>query len=244
MGSKRPLRNKNKNNFKDPQFSAGRPRSLSVARSPSPYQNYLPYKSGATTVLSLTKIGFGGRSSMPKVSYPTSLDYFVILCFTFVFGAIVEYTIMHFLERATNRRRKAMEDHQKEVQERAQAPQTEGEQRVGALQFTSVSPLPVTASSWCAVFSRNARCDYCAVHDNSWLRRSVGLACRLLCHGSGLLRHTLLCFRLCGRAGVCLHQLHRASSQQAAKEARRPETPNHRTYYGVCILDAMVARCQ
>ncbi|XP_042865393.1 gamma-aminobutyric acid receptor subunit alpha-6-like isoform X2 [Penaeus japonicus] len=84
---------------------------------------------GATTVLSLTKIGFGGRSSMPKVSYPTSLDYFVILCFTFVFGAIVEYTIMHFLERATNRRRKAMEDHQKEVQERAQAPQTEGEQR-------------------------------------------------------------------------------------------------------------------
>ncbi|XP_037805179.1 gamma-aminobutyric acid receptor subunit alpha-1-like isoform X2 [Penaeus monodon] len=84
---------------------------------------------GATTVLSLTKIGFGGKTSMPKVSYPTSLDYFVILCFTFVFGAIVEYTMMHFLERSTNKRRKAMEQHQKEVEERTRTSEVQGQQR-------------------------------------------------------------------------------------------------------------------
>lgn len=164
---------------------------------------------------------------MPKVSYPTSLDYFVILCFTFVFGAIVEYTVMHFLERSTNKRRKAMEQHRKEVEERARAPEVQGEQRVGALQFTSVSPLPVAASSRCAVFSRNTRCDYCAVHDYAWLRRQVGMASCLLCHGPRLLRHSLLCFRLCGRAGVCLHQLRGASGQQEEEEAGGFETPNH-----------------
>lgn len=164
---------------------------------------------------------------MPKVSYPTSLDYFVILCFTFVFGAIVEYTMMHFLERSTNKRRKAMEQHQKEVEERTRTSEVQGQQRVGALQFTSVSPLPVAASSRCAVFSRNARCDYCAVHDHARLRWSFGMARCLLCHGPRLLRHSLLCFRLCGRAGVCLHQLRRTSGQQAEEEAGRSETPNH-----------------
>lgn len=58
---------------------------------------------------------------MPQVSYPTSLDYFVILCFTYVFGAIVEFAMINFFERTANRRRKQVEDAKKALDERAKA---------------------------------------------------------------------------------------------------------------------------
>ncbi|GIY82381.1 gamma-aminobutyric acid receptor subunit alpha-6 [Caerostris extrusa] len=38
---------------------------------------------GATTVLTLVTMGFGGRSSLPRVAYATAIDWFVILCFSF-----------------------------------------------------------------------------------------------------------------------------------------------------------------
>ncbi|XP_042145837.1 gamma-aminobutyric acid receptor subunit alpha-6 [Ixodes scapularis] len=54
---------------------------------------------GATTVLTLVTMGFGGRASLPRVDYATALDWFVIMCFTFVFTALVEYACVNYLER-------------------------------------------------------------------------------------------------------------------------------------------------
>lgn len=54
---------------------------------------------GAMTVLTLVTMGFTGRVALPRVNYPTALDWFVIMCFTFVFAALVEYACVNFLDR-------------------------------------------------------------------------------------------------------------------------------------------------
>lgn len=65
---------------------------------------------GATTVLTLVTMGFGGRASLPRVDYATALDWFVIMCFTFVFAALVEYACVNYIERfLLHRQRKRLE---------------------------------------------------------------------------------------------------------------------------------------
>ncbi|KAK8733521.1 hypothetical protein OTU49_006340 [Cherax quadricarinatus] len=76
---------------------------------------------GVTTVLSMTTLGFGGRSAWPAVSYATALDYFVILCFAFVFAAVLEFACINFVERAANKRRKKLEDLKHQITERIMA---------------------------------------------------------------------------------------------------------------------------
>lgn len=68
---------------------------------------------GVTTVLSITTIGFVGRAALPKVSYPTALDWFIILCFVFVFGAIVEYAYINFIDKVTADIKKILEERKK-----------------------------------------------------------------------------------------------------------------------------------
>jgi len=68
---------------------------------------------GVTTVLSITTIGFGGRAALPKVSYPTALDWFIIICFAFVFGAIVEYAYINFIDKITADIKKLLEERKK-----------------------------------------------------------------------------------------------------------------------------------
>ncbi|XP_063865424.1 uncharacterized protein LOC135103331 isoform X1 [Scylla paramamosain] len=77
-----------------------------------------------------------------------------------------------------------------------------------------------------------SRCDYGAVHDHPRLWGALGLARCLLRHRPGLLRHSVLCLRVRGGAGVCLHQLHGAGSQQATQEAGRPQAPDTRAHHG------------
>lgn len=50
-------------------------------------------------MLSMTTLGFGGRSQMPRTSYATALDWFVILCFAFVFASMVEYAAINFMDK-------------------------------------------------------------------------------------------------------------------------------------------------
>lgn len=73
---------------------------------------------GVNAVLSMTTLGFGGRSAWPAVPYATALDYFVILCFAFVFAAILEFACINFVERAANKRRKKLEDLKHQITER------------------------------------------------------------------------------------------------------------------------------
>lgn len=57
---------------------------------------------GATTVLSVVTIGFGGKSK-PQVGYATALDVFIILCFVIVFAALVEFACINFLDTLVRR---------------------------------------------------------------------------------------------------------------------------------------------
>lgn len=38
---------------------------------------------------------------MPRTSYATALDWFVIICFSFVFASMVEYAAINFLDKMT-----------------------------------------------------------------------------------------------------------------------------------------------
>ncbi|CAJ0942187.1 unnamed protein product, partial [Mesorhabditis belari] len=51
---------------------------------------------GIMTVLSMSTLGFGLRTDLPKVSHPTALDIYIIVCFGFVFAALVEYAVINY----------------------------------------------------------------------------------------------------------------------------------------------------
>jgi len=52
---------------------------------------------GATTVLSIVNLGFGGKSK-PKVGYATAMDVYIIICFVAVFAALVEFACINFID--------------------------------------------------------------------------------------------------------------------------------------------------
>uniref|UniRef100_A0A8B9JAK8 Gamma-aminobutyric acid (GABA) A receptor, alpha 6a n=1 Tax=Astyanax mexicanus TaxID=7994 RepID=A0A8B9JAK8_ASTMX len=45
---------------------------------------------GITTVLTMTTLSISARSSLPKVSYATAMDWFIAVCFAFVASALVD----------------------------------------------------------------------------------------------------------------------------------------------------------
>ncbi|KAF4530700.1 hypothetical protein B566_EDAN004941 [Ephemera danica] len=81
---------------------------------------------GVTTVLSMTTMGFGGRSQLPKVSYRTALDWFVILCFSFVFAVMVEYAAINFIDTLTTELKRIIEERRKAAAAAAQAQREKG----------------------------------------------------------------------------------------------------------------------
>lgn len=48
------------------------------------------------TVLTMSTMSLGGRNELPRVSYSTALDTYVVGCFAFVFFALVEYAVINF----------------------------------------------------------------------------------------------------------------------------------------------------
>lgn len=66
---------------------------------------------GITTVLTMATLIGSARTSLPKVSYVKSLEWFLIMCFLFVFSAILEYAFVSYLvfkNRVEERERAAM----------------------------------------------------------------------------------------------------------------------------------------
>ena len=49
---------------------------------------------GITTVLTMTFLGLEARKDLPKVPYPTALDYFVFISFTYIFSTVVQVRIV------------------------------------------------------------------------------------------------------------------------------------------------------
>eukprot|EP00058_Branchiostoma_floridae_P021245 XP_002606735.1 hypothetical protein BRAFLDRAFT_226124 [Branchiostoma floridae] len=76
---------------------------------------------GITTVLTMTTLTSAARSSLPKISYIKAIDVYMVMCFLFVFAALLEYAAVNFQsnQRARRERKKlrkqASEDKDKEV---------------------------------------------------------------------------------------------------------------------------------
>ncbi|KAK3100619.1 hypothetical protein FSP39_022680, partial [Pinctada imbricata] len=67
---------------------------------------------GITTVLTMTTISNGVRSSLPRISYVKAIDIYLVMCFVFVFAALLEYAGVNYTfwgKRAKRKTRKAKE---------------------------------------------------------------------------------------------------------------------------------------
>ncbi|XP_071499961.1 gamma-aminobutyric acid receptor subunit alpha-2-like [Diadema antillarum] len=57
---------------------------------------------GTMTTLTITTLGWSARAVLPKVGYAKAIDWFIILCFVFVLGAVLEFaTVNYFTKRRT-----------------------------------------------------------------------------------------------------------------------------------------------
>lgn len=56
---------------------------------------YFPFV-GITTVLTMTTISTGVRSSLPRISYVKAIDIYLVMCFVFVFAALLEYAAVNY----------------------------------------------------------------------------------------------------------------------------------------------------
>ena len=66
-------------------------------------------------------MGFVERPALPKLPYAVSMDYFVVLCFTYAFGALLEFATINFLERRATRHQRQMVRVKKGLEDRAKA---------------------------------------------------------------------------------------------------------------------------
>ncbi|XP_074083570.1 gamma-aminobutyric acid receptor subunit alpha-4 [Macrotis lagotis] len=70
---------------------------------------------GITTVLTMTTLSISARHSLPKVSYATAMDWFIAVCFAFVFSALIEFAAVNYftnvqMEKAKRKSSKAQQD--------------------------------------------------------------------------------------------------------------------------------------
>lgn len=64
----------------------------------------------------MTTISTGVRSSLPRISYVKAIDIYLVMCFVFVFAALLEYAAVNYLywgARTKRRRRKRGTDKNK-----------------------------------------------------------------------------------------------------------------------------------
>ncbi|XP_068085894.1 gamma-aminobutyric acid receptor subunit beta-like [Anabrus simplex] len=113
---------------------------------------------GITTVLTMTTISTGVRSSLPRISYVKAIDIYLVMCFVFVFAALLEYAAVNYTywgARAKKKTKKNKEAEEKDSKKQgskvvaAAAPTstTDGfasssEQEIIELQDIRMSPIP------------------------------------------------------------------------------------------------------
>lgn len=51
-------------------------------------------------MLTMTTLSISARNSLPKVAYATAMDWFIAVCYAFVFSALIEFaTVNYFTKR-------------------------------------------------------------------------------------------------------------------------------------------------
>ncbi|XP_064205619.1 gamma-aminobutyric acid receptor subunit alpha-2 [Anguilla rostrata] len=74
---------------------------LPTVLTPSPPPVSLSLPTGVTTVLTMTTLSISARNSLPKVAYATAMDWFMAVCYAFVFSALIEFaTVNYFTKRS------------------------------------------------------------------------------------------------------------------------------------------------
>jgi hypothetical protein len=66
----------------------------------------------------MTTISTGVRSSLPRISYVKAIDIYLVMCFVFVFAALLEYAAVNYLywgRRTKKQRSRSHEDKSKRV---------------------------------------------------------------------------------------------------------------------------------
>lgn len=75
--------------------------ALSVCSKKNPLTDVFILSSGVTTVLTMTTLSISARNSLPKVAYATAMDWFMAVCYAFVFSALIEFaTVNYFTKRS------------------------------------------------------------------------------------------------------------------------------------------------
>nr|7PBD_A Chain A, Gamma-aminobutyric acid receptor subunit alpha-1 [Homo sapiens]7PBZ_A Chain A, Gamma-aminobutyric acid receptor subunit alpha-1 [Homo sapiens]7PC0_A Chain A, Gamma-aminobutyric acid receptor subunit alpha-1 [Homo sapiens] len=55
---------------------------------------------GVTTVLTMTTLSISARNSLPKVAYATAMDWFIAVCYAFVFSALIEFATVNYFTKS------------------------------------------------------------------------------------------------------------------------------------------------
>ena len=72
------------------------------------------HAAGITTVLTMTTISTGVRSSLPRISYVKAIDIYLVMCFVFVFAALLEYAAVNYTYWGARAKKKSHKDKQDE----------------------------------------------------------------------------------------------------------------------------------
>uniref|UniRef100_G1U0I8 Gamma-aminobutyric acid type A receptor subunit alpha4 n=1 Tax=Oryctolagus cuniculus TaxID=9986 RepID=G1U0I8_RABIT len=92
---------------------------------------------GITTVLTMTTLSISARHSLPKVSYATAMDWFIAVCFAFVFSALIEFAAVNYFTNI--QMEKAKRKASKTPQENPAAPVLREKQTEAPLQNTNAN---------------------------------------------------------------------------------------------------------
>ena len=61
----------------------------------------------------MTTISTGVRSSLPRISYVKAIDIYLVMCFVFVFAALLEYAAVNYLYWGTRTKRRKRKSEEK-----------------------------------------------------------------------------------------------------------------------------------
>ncbi|CAL1261793.1 unnamed protein product [Larinioides sclopetarius] len=93
---------------------------------------------GITTVLTMTTISTGVRSSLPRISYVKAIDIYLVMCFVFVFAALLEYAAVNYTYWGSTRAKMKA----KKLKESKAATEVATNEEIIELQDVRVSPIP------------------------------------------------------------------------------------------------------
>ncbi len=69
-------------------------------------------------MLTMTTISTGVRSSLPRISYVKAIDIYLVMCFVFVFAALLEYAAVNYTYWGARAKKKKKEKKMKEREEK------------------------------------------------------------------------------------------------------------------------------